>query len=237
MTFRLLLQQELAKRCQANPNYSLRSLARSLGVEPSSLSQIISGKRALTQKMKMRLGTGLGMTVKEIQQIPADDRDLDGSAVVPQFQQQTLDTFALIGDWYHYAILELTYVGDFRGDHLWISRRLGITRSEVNIAVERLVRLNLLAISPDGQWEDLSADGALTHLKPAMSSEAARRYQMQLLELSKRAVQEVDVGEQFYFLQPLHRWRYCHMLSWPRPESRKEAAVEPMSAATALHTM
>jgi transcriptional regulator with XRE-family HTH domain len=194
VTFRQLLQEELVQRCRANPNYSLRSLARSLGVEPSSLSQIINGKRPLSKKMKLRLGSGLGLTVKEIERVPtADSEYSDIKGAIPLFQQLTLDAFALIADWYHYAILELTYVEGFKCNHGWISRRLGITRSEVNIAVERLVRMDLLEIGSDGKWRDLSANGALTHLKPAMSSEAARKYQMQLLELSKKSIEEVDV--------------------------------------------
>ena len=191
--FRQLLQEELVQRCRKNPNYSLRSLARSLGVEPSSLSQIINGKRPITKKMKLRLGTGLGFTVQEIESIPNQDRERSGQKKTMPFQQLTLDAFALIADWYHYAILELTYVDDFKGSRGWISRRLGITRSEVNIAVERLVRMGLLKIAENGDWRDLSDKGTLTHLKPSMSSDAARKYQTQLLELSKKAVQEIDL--------------------------------------------
>jgi transcriptional regulator with XRE-family HTH domain len=191
--FKQLLQEELVERCRTNPNYSLRSFARSLRVEPSALSQIINGKRPLTQKMKLRLGAALGMSATELKKYTRDDDS--GNPKVSHYQQLTLDSFAIISDWYHYAILELTHTEGFRPDPAWISKRLGITKSEVNVALERLFRLELLEKTSNGQWVDASENGVLSHLKPGVSSDAARKYQCQLLELSKSAVQEIPVSK------------------------------------------
>lgn len=190
--FRQILQLELSARCSKNPRYSLRSFARSLSVEPSALSQMINGKRPITRKMMLRLGLALGLSVQQIKSLSTPD-DLPQTES-PSFQQLSMDSFAAISDWYHYAILELTYVKDFKSDAQWIAKRLGITKSEANIAIERLRRLELLRISPAGVWEDASTNGHLTHLKPAMSSEAAKKYQAQLLDLSKKALQEIPIG-------------------------------------------
>lgn len=191
--FRSLLQEELLGRCRTNPNYSLRSFARSLSVEPSALSQIINGKRPLTEKMKIRLGSALGLSMQELEKIPRDGSEKRGKAIARSYQQITHDTFSVISDWYHYAILELTHMEGFQGDAVWIARKLGITKSEVNIALERLVRLRLLGKDKNGEWFDASENGELSHISPGLSSVAARRYQVELLELSKRAVQEIDV--------------------------------------------
>ena len=188
--FRQHLQEELVERCRNNPNYSLRSFARSLKVEPSALSQMLNGKRPITEKMKFRLGSALGLSVTHLTNLPAS-KPAGVTAVENSPQQLALDTFAIISDWYHFAMLELTYVEGFKADSTWISRRLGITKSEVNIAFERLKRLKLLKQDKDGRWVDASENGELTHLNPNMTSDAARKYQCQLLELSKRAVQEV----------------------------------------------
>jgi len=48
-SFRLRLQAELARRCAGNPRYSLRAFARRLGVDHSTLSQLLRGRRALTR--------------------------------------------------------------------------------------------------------------------------------------------------------------------------------------------
>lgn len=186
--FRRLLQEELVSRCRQNPNYSLRSFARALKIEPSALSQIINGKRPITEKMKLRLGTALGLSLHQLEKIPASRQGGESA-----YQQIGLDSFAVISDWYHYAILELTYLADFKAEPAWVSRRLGITKSEANIAIERLFRLDLLAKTKDGRWQDTSENGRLTQISPGLSSDAARKYQRQLLELSKAALQEVPV--------------------------------------------
>ncbi|UXR64806.1 TIGR02147 family protein [Bdellovibrio bacteriovorus] len=193
-SFKQLLQEELVARCRSNPNYSLRSFARSLQVEPSALSQMINGKRPITEKMKMRLGSALGLTTDQLRRLPASAEAMQGhNEIRIQFQQLTMDSFAVISDWYHYAILELTYLEDFKSDAIWIAQRLGITKSEVNIAVNRLLRLGLLKKNEKGKWIDASENGELTHLSPSETSDAARKYQIQLLELSQNAVREIAV--------------------------------------------
>lgn len=191
--FRSVLQDELLGRCRANPNYSLRSFARSLNVEPSALSQIINGKRTLTEKMKIRLGSALGLSMQELEKIPRDGSHRRGRAIARSYQQVTHDTFSVISDWYHYAILELTYIEGFQSDAAWMAKKLGITKSEANFAIERLFRLGLLGKNKSGEWFDASENGELSHIAPGLSSIAARKYQVELLELSKRAVQEIDV--------------------------------------------
>ena len=154
-TFRGLLQEELVERCRKNPNYSLRSFARALSVEPSALSQMINGKRPITEKMKLRLGAALGLHTKQIEKFTTEGKS-ESKQPLPAYQQMTLDSFALISDWYHYAILELLAIEGFKPDPAWIGKRLGITRSEANIAVERLFRLGLLEKKNDGSWADTS---------------------------------------------------------------------------------
>jgi plasmid maintenance system antidote protein VapI len=65
--FRSFLQDELDKRCKKNPRFSLRAFARTLEVEPSALSKILHGKRALTPKMLMRMASQLGLPEQEIE--------------------------------------------------------------------------------------------------------------------------------------------------------------------------
>lgn len=185
VTFQILLQEELVQRCRKNPGYSLRAFARSLQVEPSALSQMINGKRPITENMKLRLGSALGLKIHELEKIPTTGTELIDNG----YQKLELDTFAFISDWYHYAILELTYVKGFNADPAWICKRLGITKSECTIAVKRLLRLGLLEETPEGSLRDVSENGELTSLHPTMTSGAARNYQIQLLELSKKSVE------------------------------------------------
>ena len=184
LDFRKLLQAELSRRCRTNAAYSLRAFARSVNVEASALSKMLKAKRPITDKMKVRIGSALGLSTRDIAKFarPSDS-----------FQVVDLDSFAAISDWYHYAILELVYTKDFKPQPKWIARRLGITTSEVNIAVERLFRMGFLTIDAKGKWIDTSENGELSHINPKFTSDAAKRNQSQLLELSKKALQEIPL--------------------------------------------
>lgn len=64
--FRLLLQSELEKRRQKNPNYSLRAFAGQLNMHAACLSVLLKGKRPLTTKMIKRLVTNLPLSQEEV---------------------------------------------------------------------------------------------------------------------------------------------------------------------------
>jgi uncharacterized protein (TIGR02147 family) len=156
--FRFFLQEELVRRCKKNPRFSLRAFARTLDVEASALSKILNGKRALTKKMLHRMCDHLGIGPEEVGDY---ERSLPRSragtrkgarAAEGDFRQVSVDIFNVIADWYHYAILELLTVRDFQKSPAWIAKALGISVSEVNFALERLLRLGLLEISDDNVW-------------------------------------------------------------------------------------
>lgn len=190
--FRLFLQSELTRRCSSNPSYSLRAYARSLGIAPSALSSILSGSRPITEKTKLRLGFALGLSVEEIKRFHGGRRSVSKGPKL-RFQQLALDTYAVISDWYHYAILELIHLETFKPDPRWISKRLGITVTEVKIAVERLQRVGLLKVDRD-VWIDTTPDGHATNIQGDLTSVASRKLQRQVLEKSIRALDELPTS-------------------------------------------
>jgi hypothetical protein len=52
--------------------------------------------------------------------------------------------------------------GQFRPDCRWIAGHTGVPVDEVNIALQRLLRLGLLELTPDGSWRDCSGLGKAT---------------------------------------------------------------------------
>lgn len=174
--FRLILQDELVARCRKNPKYSLRAFAKALEVGPSALSDMLNGKRPITQKMKHRLSLKLGLNLENLN---------------VGYSQIAIDKFAFISDWYHYAILELMKIKDFQSDVTWIGKALGITKSEASAALERLQRLNLIT-QRNGKWEDTSA-GFSTNIEGNLTSVASRALQKQVLEHAIAALDEVPV--------------------------------------------
>ena len=101
------------------------------------------------------------------------------------YQQLTLDSFAVVSDWQHYAILELTLIHDFESSPRWIARRLGISENIVVSSIERLQRLDLLS-EKNGI---LRATDSFTASPSGIPSDALKKFHRQLLE---KAIASVD---------------------------------------------
>ena len=160
--FRLFLQAELGRRCDKNPQYSLRAFAKYLGIDHATISQLLRGKRSLTPRTILKLGARLGLDRASIDGYVAQEaywrHDSSEEASQSEVQQLANDAASVIADWYHYAILELTRLQNFRPNSRWIARVLGITADEVNLAVSRLARLGLLEMADRDRWIDKSGN-------------------------------------------------------------------------------
>lgn len=184
--FRLFLQAELARRCSANVQYSLRSFAIFLGLNHSTLSQLLRGKRALTNRTIESLGLKLGLNQTEIENYKANENlaAFRTSATSRQIRQLTVDTVNLLSDPAHRAILELTRLGEFQPDSRWIARVLNSDVDEVNVAISRLTRLGLLEMQDHNRWVDRSGveqlgQDAFANLIVQRLSEQVRRLSTQ----------------------------------------------------------
>src|SRR5262245_2587165 len=56
---RTILQEELARRCEADSKYSLRKFAKNLGLSHTVLSLVFSGKRPLSIQAAKKVSTAL----------------------------------------------------------------------------------------------------------------------------------------------------------------------------------
>ena len=188
--FRLWLQRQLTDRCKRNPRYSLRAFAKSLEVDPSTLSQILSGKRALTKRSIKSFTDRLGASPEELKEfgmLANTQEEALAAATERAYQQVALDTFSVMAEWYHYAILELTYVRNFQANPRWISNKLGITAEEAKAAIERLQRLGLLLVDDNSM---IKSARHLTNQSSVNTSAAHRELQKQVIEKAMLAVDE-----------------------------------------------
>jgi transcriptional regulator with XRE-family HTH domain len=183
----MLLEAGYASRRARNPKYSLRSYARYLGIDHSTLSQILRGKRALTDAMMARLGARLGLSDELIGHYMMRKGRGGVSAADITSAQLSIDTFEVIGDWCHFALLELTRVEGFKPDSRWIARALGISVNAVNMAIVRLVRLGLLVMSSHEMWEDRSGNVTLDH--EALTEVALKQLHRQAHELAIESIE------------------------------------------------
>jgi uncharacterized protein (TIGR02147 family) len=194
--FRLFLQEELLRRCRANPRYSLRAFAKTLATDHSTLAKLVAGKRPIGRRTIERLGERLGLSPAAIARMtekkaPASRAAATADAGVA-YRQMTLDAFHIISDWYHLAILELMRVDGFSAQPRWVARALGITVNEVNAAVDRLVRVGMLEVRADGTWHDQTG-GRNTNIGGLASTAAHRALQKQILQKAIAALDEVPV--------------------------------------------
>jgi uncharacterized protein (TIGR02147 family) len=176
------LTTELERRCQTNPQYSLRAFAKSLSIDSSYLSKILNGKRSLSEKGVLSLAEKLDFP----DEITQDLRRLSRRTT---FTCLDVDQFRIIADWYHYAILEMTRLEDFRPDVKWIAEHLGISFGESLAAVERLKRCGLLVDDAMGNWKAQSN----TTIRHKFSNAAFRQMQKQILLQAIAAMENIPL--------------------------------------------
>lgn len=178
------LTSEFERRCQQNSRYSLRAFARSLSVDSSYLSKILSGKRKLSRHALSKLAERIHLPAELMQSVKKPTQ-------TDSFTSLEVEHFRLIANWYHYAILEMTRLSDFRPDPKWISAYLGINQAEALAAIERLKECGLLEVTASGHWKILNnttTQHPFTHL-------AFRQLQRQILEQAIGALENVPIEE------------------------------------------
>jgi uncharacterized protein (TIGR02147 family) len=140
--------------------------------------------------MKRRLGLALGLSLDQVSELVKNSKETTGV----DYQQLSLDSYAVISDWYHYAILELIRVEGFHPNVSYVSKTLGISNTEAHIAVERLQRLGLLRIKRNGKWTDNTTSGSATNINQDLTSHASKKLQQQVLEKAIHALEELPTS-------------------------------------------
>jgi uncharacterized protein (TIGR02147 family) len=101
-----------------------------------------------------------------------------------------VDQFKMISDWCHLAILSLAKVRQNKADPAWIANHLGITKIESTDAIERLIRLGLIALKGSGfvrTTQPLFVHGNAP-------SSAIRKYHRQNLEKALDSLERDPIG-------------------------------------------
>lgn len=193
MDFRKILSDELHRRAEVDPTYSLRRFARDLELSPSSLSDVLNKKHGLSAAKARSVAKHLGYdkdaaerfcalvvyqcSRSKDRRVAAFAKILGTEASPPELIRDSL--FETVASWVHYAILALIDTPDFRDDPAWIADRLGVDTATAVDCLERLERVHLLERGPHGQ---LRVRASRTHTETEMPSEARRRFHAGLLE-------------------------------------------------------
>jgi uncharacterized protein (TIGR02147 family) len=197
--YRKYLSDELARRIGVNPRYSLRAFARDLGMNPGRLSHVLRGHYGLSQNAAEVVAKKLNLGPQELKvfcDLVALKRSQSSarkvksshglSKVSSHFNSLSLDSFMLISEWYHLAILEYFSIRGVVSDVLQLSKTLGVPPQLVEQAVDRLVRLKMLKKDKSGR--KFKPLGSYFVDPKGVSSRAVQNFHKQIVELALRSL-------------------------------------------------
>ncbi len=184
-----LLEAEFIRRKAANPRYSLRAFAKTMGLPPGRVSEFLSGKRKPTPEVKSKIAEKLGLNPA---QVKALTHSLESAASAEShYSPIEEDTFALIAEWYHTAFLSLMETTAFRSDPSWIAQRIGVSVTEVRAMLHRMERLRLIEIKK-GKIRKLAENLKTTTDVP---NAALRKSHHESILQAAAAIEEVPTAE------------------------------------------
>lgn len=200
LQYRDWIKNKLAERCSRNESYSLRAFARDLGFEVSQLSRVLNGKQQLSNASSRLVAEKLFeqpldreifllLVEFETTKRPAL-RELALKKLEELQTQKTevplqVEAFRVISEWYHVAILDLTWVKPTRSTPAQFAQALGITELEARLALERLEKLGLIE-RKGKRW--VKTQARLT-LPSGPSSQSVRKFHQQMIGKSLESVE------------------------------------------------
>lgn len=198
--YRSFLKAEYEDRITRNSRYSLRAYARDIGIRASRLNDILHGRDGLSRTTATEVGTKIGLANEHLEYFidlvessharSKTGRELAKARLTKYkktvtYENLSLDAFAAISDWVHFAILELFAHKEFRSDSIWIANSLKISPMDAQEALQRLLRLGMIR-QEEGRFV---LSQTHSEVKPKTPSEAIKNFHRQILG---KALQTLD---------------------------------------------
>jgi uncharacterized protein (TIGR02147 family) len=205
--YRTFLKRTLSERVFKNPSYSMRSLARQLDMAPSMLSSVLNDKRNLSVPNAYNIASRLELTESESEYlallVQLESADTLERKVAIQSKLRALnpdhgvhdlsiDRFKMISTWYHLPILEMSEMTGVRLTAQLVADKLKISKTDAELALDRLARLELLERIEDGTYRKVH-DNLLAISD--LPDEGLRLYHRQLLEKAMASITEQSPKE------------------------------------------
>jgi uncharacterized protein (TIGR02147 family) len=202
--YRELLRQELARRQEKNPSYSLRAFARDLKVSPSRLSEVMRGAQlssVMAKSLTKSTGWSEGERRRFVVMVEAQGANkvvaTKARARLKRMEKATAPTeldlckFRVIGEWLHSGVLAYLNTRGIQMSAANIAEDLGVDLKAVEDALCRLLEIGLIVKTARGFKRTAER---LTFSSPVPSS-YIRDYHEQLIHKSLRAIHEQAVNE------------------------------------------
>lgn len=156
---RHLLKEKFDAYVTKNAAYSLKAYAKKLGTSSGALSEILSGKRAVTLDKALLFCSALELDNSIMRRM----RDLYASSNHLQslknfhdscLQEELLSdqNYKFMSDWRYFSIMALLRIEGEVNSLSSIANRLSLVESEVKILIEELIEEKLVTVSAEGRF-------------------------------------------------------------------------------------
>jgi uncharacterized protein (TIGR02147 family) len=191
-----ILHRKLAEIRKKNPQYSTRAYAKKLGMSSGALTEILNGTRTVSKKIAERISIKLTLDPMERSNVMKDYITAANKKRVSKEQVEylklSMDQFAMMSEWYYFAILSMMQTRGFESSVEFVAERLGLSVPVVEKAIERMNRLGMITISEDGTWTRSKGGHRTTD---DLANVSIQKNHFQTLELAKKALEEKAVEE------------------------------------------
>ena len=203
------LSFKYSESLKKNPRYSMRAFAARLGVASSTLSEVLSGKKKVSREMAAKISRSLELSAKQAEYLcllaekEASKSEnhkrsvyekIKGLSRGHSFLDVSVESFKMLSDWYHFAVLELLELPDLNFQVSKLANRLGITSVEFRDAIHRLERLGYVDNSGE---RPVKKDKVSLQVSSKVRNEALRKYHDTMLERSKAYLASQDPLKRF----------------------------------------
>lgn len=203
------LAVELQHRKSQNAQYSLRSMSRQLGISPTTLSDVIKGKKRFSEKTAMAVSKNLKLTSKEATYFQtlvhfenSQDENLKKilesriktlNPLLRKKSEMQDDHYIVLSEWHHIAIIEMTFLFPKKLNAKIISQQLNIELSQAESALLLLERLSLI----ERQNEAYVKTKEQFTFNSEIANQALRHYHKTMLTKAQTAIVEQRNQEKF----------------------------------------
>ncbi|MGE0634258.1 MAG: TIGR02147 family protein [Pseudobdellovibrionaceae bacterium] len=206
------LKNVLKQKQVKNPKFSLRSWASLLGIKnPSTLSRALNDKVPIRFAMAKKFAETIPLNQEEqryfeLLLLVRDAKDETEKALFLTMLREAkakntnldvmpLEVFAMISDWYHLAIWEMTSLQGFKNEPEWIAQTLNnkVSANTVREALERLIRLGFLAKDDTGKLSKLKNDTLF--IRNEVPSAAVRNAHRQFISFAMDSIENQAAEE------------------------------------------
>jgi len=160
VSYQTVLRDELEYRRSRNAGYSLRAFARDLAMAPSSLTEVLGGRKGISLPKARKLARRLGLRedLREVFVLSARAQHaratVDRKAAIEQLEQlaerdrPTLPRTKTVVGWVSEAVLKLSERRGAAVEPASLATRLGVPVARVRFALRYLARLGFLRDTP-----------------------------------------------------------------------------------------